>query len=115
LEKYMEKFLVHFLAPAATMAEWMAKPEEERKVAEKQMMDEWNAWTEAHKDMIKETHSAGKTKRVSASGVEDTKNDLMLYSIVEAESHEAAAKAFEGHPHFGIPGATIEVMTTRAM
>jgi hypothetical protein len=34
----------------------------------------------------------------------------MLYSIVEAESHEAAAKIFENHPHLGIPQASIEVM-----
>jgi hypothetical protein len=26
-----------------------------------------------------------------------------LYSVVQAESHEAAAKSFEGHPHLQIP------------
>ena len=30
----MEKFLVMFLAPASVMAEWMKKPEEERKIEE---------------------------------------------------------------------------------
>ncbi len=104
-----------FLAPAATMAEWMQKPEGERADAEKKMKDEWNAWTSTHAGMIKETTAAGKTKLVTANGVADHKNDLMMYSIVEAESHEAAAKAFEGHPHFGIPGATIEVMAIRSM
>lgn len=34
----------------------------------------------------------------------------MMYSIVDAETPEDAAKIFEGHPHFGVPGATIEVM-----
>ncbi|HKU87622.1 MAG TPA: hypothetical protein VJV77_14905 [Casimicrobiaceae bacterium] len=34
----------------------------------------------------------------------------MLYSIVEAESLDAAAKAFQDHPHFGIPQASIDVM-----
>ena len=34
----------------------------------------------------------------------------MPYAIVDAESHDAAARAFEGHPHFGIPQASIEVM-----
>jgi len=65
--------------------------------------------------MIRETVAVGKTKVVSSTGVEDSRNGLMLYSIVEAESHEAAAKAFEGHPHFGIPGATIEIMAIRPM
>ncbi len=111
----MNTFLVHFLAPSATMAEWMQKPQEERADAEKKMKEEWNVWTEAHKDMIKETTAAGKTKRVTSSGVADHKNDLMMYSIVEGESHEAVAKAFEGHPHFGIPEASIEVMAIRSM
>jgi hypothetical protein len=34
----------------------------------------------------------------------------MMYSFIEAESHEAAADMFKEHPHFGIPGAWIEVM-----
>ncbi len=111
----MQKFLVHFIAPGSMMDEWMKTPQEEREAQEKKMKEEWGAWTGAHSDLIKETTGAGKTKKVTSEGVSDSRNDLMLYSIVEAESHEAAAKAFEGHPHFGIPGATIEVMTTRAM
>jgi hypothetical protein len=39
----------------------------------------------------------------------------MLYSFVEAESHEAAAKAFENHPHLGIPQSSVEVMEVRPM
>lgn len=104
-----------YLAPSATMDEWMKKPQEERAEAEKKMMEDWNKWMAAHKDLIKETWAAGKTKQVSAEGVKDHRNDLMLYSIVEAEDHDAAAKAFEGHPHFGIPGATIEVVAIRPM
>ena len=97
------------------MAEWMKKPEEERKEEETKMKAEWDVWMTAHAGMIKETNAAGKTKKVTGAGVVDHRNDLMLYSIVEAESHEAAAKAYEGHPHFGIPEATIEVMTLRSM
>jgi len=39
----------------------------------------------------------------------------MLCSFVEAESHEAAAKAFENHPHLQIPQSSIEVMAVRPM
>jgi hypothetical protein len=111
----MNRFLVMFLAPTSVMEEWMKTSPEVKEVEEKKMKDAWNAWTETHAGMIKETTAAGKTKRVTAEGVVDARNDLMLYSIVEAESHEAAAKAFEGHPHFGIPGASIEVMAIRSM
>jgi hypothetical protein len=34
----------------------------------------------------------------------------MLYCIIEAETHEAAAKLFANHPHLGIPEASIEIM-----
>ena len=39
----------------------------------------------------------------------------MLYAIAEAASHEAAAKAFEGHPHLQIPHASIEIMELRPL
>lgn len=66
-----------------------------------------------HAKMISDTRACGKTKRVSARGTSDTKNDIMLYSIVEAESQEAAAKSLEGHPHLQIPQSSIEVMEIR--
>ena len=43
--------------------------------------------------MITVTEAAGKTKAVTSAGIGDLKNDIMLYSIVEAENHDAAAKA----------------------
>jgi hypothetical protein len=39
----------------------------------------------------------------------------MLYTIVQADSHEAASKLFEDHPHLGIPSASIEVMEIHAL
>ncbi len=68
-----------------------------------------------HAKMITLTEAGGKTKRVTANGVFDTKNDIMLYSFVEAASHEAAAKAFEIHPHLQIQQSSIEVMEVRSM
>ncbi len=111
----MNTFLVQFIAPMGALDEWAKVSPEVKEVEEKKMRDAWNAWTEAHAGMIKETNAAGKTKLVTATGVTDHRNGLMLYSIVEAESHEAAAKAFEGHPHFTIPEATIEIMAIRKM
>jgi hypothetical protein len=111
----MKNFTVIYSAPAATIEEWMKKPEAERKDAETKMMSEWNAWTAAHADSVMKTIALGKTKRVSASGVEDVKNDIMLSSYAQGESLEAVAELFKGHPHFGIPGATIEIMETRPM
>jgi hypothetical protein len=58
---------------------------------------------------------AGKTKQVAASGATDIKNDIGGYSIVQAESHEAAAALFADNPHFTMPGATVEVMEIMPM
>ena len=111
----MKNFTVIFMAPVATIEEWMKKPEAERKEAETKMKTEWDAWMAAHTDTILNTISLGKTKRVSASGVEDVKNDMMMSSYVQGESAEAVAEIFKDHPHFIIPGATIEIMETRQM
>lgn len=105
------KFFVTYQMPHTGLDEWMKLPEETRKAQELQMQSEWNAWMEAHKSMITETAGVGKPKRITASGAEDARNDLMMYSFVEAESLEAAAALFKDHPHFGIPGASIEVMS----
>ena len=103
------------MAPAATIAEWMQKPEAERMEAEAKMKADWDTWMAAHKDTILNTIALGKTKRVTEVGVEDTKNDMMMSSYLQGESLEAVADIFKGHPHFGIPGATIEIMEARQM
>jgi hypothetical protein len=109
----MKHFTVLYMAPAAVIAEWMQKPEVERKEAEGKMRTDWDTWMAAHKDAILNTIALGKTKRVSEAGVEDVKNDMMMSSYVQGESAEAVAEMFKGHPHFGIPGATIEIMEAR--
>ena len=106
----MQKFLVLYCMPIMGLEDWMKKPEAERKAAEQQMQEEWNEWANKNAAMIVESGGAGKTKRSTANGIADVKNDVMLYSLVEADSHEAATKIFEGHPHLQIPGSWIDIM-----
>jgi hypothetical protein len=111
----MKKFLVLYLVPASVMADW-AKTDPATKQAEEQKMHAaWGKWMGDHAKMIISTEAGGKTKRVTTSGVSDTRNDIVLCSFVEAQSHEAAAKAFEDHPHLRIPQSSIEVMYVRPM
>jgi hypothetical protein len=98
--------------PVEGLEEWMSKSEEERKEAEGDMKQEWDAWLAAHKDAVQNTIGLGKTKKVTAGGIEDAKNGLMLSSYVAAESLEEAAAIFKDHPHLKLPGAAIEVMET---
>lgn len=106
----MTKFLVLYCMPAGGLDEWMKLPEEVRKGQEDSLKAQWDVWAKANAGTIKDTGGAGKTKRVTTSGVADAKNDVMLYSIIETDSHEAAANMFAGHPHLTIPGAWIDVM-----
>ncbi len=105
------KFLVTYQMPHTGLDEWMQIPEAERKAQELQMQSEWNAWLQAHKPVIIETAGVGKPKRITAAGIEDSRNDIMMYSFIEAETLEVAANIFKDHPHFGIPGGWIEVMS----
>ncbi len=111
----LSKFMALYLIPADVMANWVQTDEKTRKAAEEKMKAEWDKWTADHKNMILLTAACGKTKQVKASGISDTKNDICLYSLIEAESHEAAAEVFKNHPHLQIPKASIEVMAVRAM
>ncbi len=104
------KFFVTYQMPHSGLDEWMQLPEAERKAQELTMQSEWNTWMAAHTEMITETAGVGKPKRITVDGVADARNDIMMYSFIEAESIEEAAQAFVGHPHFGIPGGWIEVM-----
>jgi hypothetical protein len=110
-----KKFIALYLVPASVMADWAKTDPETRKDAEQKMHAEWRKWMGDHAKMIVSTEVGGKTKRVTASGVSDTKNDIILYSFVEAASHEDAAKAFENHPHLKIPQSSIEVMEVKPM
>jgi hypothetical protein len=108
----MKKFLAIYLGSASALAQWKATAEEIRKKQEKAGMNGWMKWAKEHeKSIIDNGSPLGKTKRINAQGISDTKNEIGAYTIVEAESHEAAAKLFLNHPHFMIfPGDSIEVM-----
>ncbi|MDQ6916310.1 MAG: hypothetical protein M3023_00635 [Pseudomonadota bacterium] len=112
----MKKFLVTYLAPASVIEEWKKTEPEKRKADEQKMQGEWKKWMSDHAKIFADAGAGvGKTKRVTAQGASDAKNDIMLYAIVEADSHEAAAKTFEGHPHLQIPQSSIEVMEIHSL
>jgi hypothetical protein len=111
----MDKFLVIHKAPNAVIDEWMKKPEQERKADETKMMDAWEKWMSANASKFTDKGAGAGKPKVVSSGVNDARNDIMMYQIVQANSADEAAKMFVGHPHFGIPQATIEVMPLKAM
>ena len=96
----------------ARMAAWNALSETERKAKEKAGIAAWKAWAEKHQAALAQMGGPlGKTKRVGPGGSADISNEIGAFTVVRAESHEAAARMFENHPHFAIfAGEAVEIM-----
>ncbi len=110
----MKQFLAIYLGSASTesMVKWNALDEKTKREREKAGMEAWKNWGMKHQNAIV-SHGAplGKTKQIDHSGIADIKNLMAAYTIVQAESHEEAAKLFINHPHFTIfPGEAVEIM-----
>jgi hypothetical protein len=83
---------------------------------QKQGMMEWAKWMERHRTEIVEMGApVGKTKKVTKDSVEDMKNEVGGYTIVQANSHDEAAKIFADSAHFRMTGSWIEVMEIREL
>jgi hypothetical protein len=110
----MKKFLAVYIGTHSAMerSKWNDLDPVKRKELEASGIKAWGDWMMANESAVLDTGGPlGKTKRISAEGVGDFKNNITGYILVQAESHEAAAKLFLNHPHFAIfPGEAVEVM-----
>jgi hypothetical protein len=110
----MKNFLAVYIGSEASRkaSGWDALDETARQERQQKGMEAWSKWADAHRDAIVDNGSPlGKTLRVSKQGVESIRNQLAAFTVVRANSHESAARMFEGHPHFTIfPGDSIEIM-----
>lgn len=108
----MKQFLAIYLGSAESFEKYKAMDEMTRQGKDMAGMEAWGKWAAAHQDAIVNDGSPlGKTKHIDKSGVTDVRNDLGAWTVVQAQSHEEAAKMFENHPHFTIfPGESVEVM-----
>jgi hypothetical protein len=91
---------------------WDALSEDDRRAKERAGMAGWKAWVEKHHAAIVSMGGPlGKTKKVTQRGIDDTSNNMGPFTVLRADSHEAAAKLFDKHPHFSIfPGDCVEIM-----
>lgn len=103
----MKKYMALYMAPAAVIAEMMKMTKEQGQAE----MEAWGAWDAAHKDNIVDLGAPlGKNKRVTSDGVADARNEVTGYSVVQADSADAAAKLFTDHPHVRMKGAYIDIL-----
>lgn len=108
----MKKFIAIYYGSPSAIQEWAKLSDAAKADRQKEGIKVWSSWGEKNSKMIKDIgNPLGKTKRVDKNGISDTKNMLTAYTIVEAETHEEAAKLFAKHPHFEIfSGDGIEIM-----
>jgi len=105
-------YLVVFLGSKTGMTEWNELTEEKRQAKKQEGIAAWKSWSEKHQAAIVGLGGPlGKTKKVTEHGIIDTSNEMGAFMVVRADSHEAAAKLFEKHPHLAVfPGESVEVM-----
>lgn len=110
----MKKFLAVYTGSPDAFEKFQKQfPDPQQRAArEKAGMDGWTQWVATHQPAIADIGAPlGRTKRITTTGIADIRNQLAGYTIVLAETHEAAAALFVKHPHFTLfPGDGVEVM-----
>lgn len=108
----MKRFLAVFTGAPTAMASWERLSETERRALEAKGVAAWKKWAQEHADAVVEMGGPlSRTKKVDRQGVTDVRNNLGGFTIVQAQSQDAAARLFLDHPHFTIfPGDGVEVM-----
>ncbi len=103
----MNKYLILYCATPETLEHWRKQSQEQAQKG----MEAWMQWQEARKEDLAEAGCpVGKNTRITLQEVKPVSNEVCGYSILLAESPEAAAKILEGNPHVKEPGAYLEVM-----
>lgn len=109
----MKKFVALYMAPVGSMDEMMKSATPEQK---EQQNKSWNTWMDAHKKDISDMGAPlGKNMRVTSKGVSAVRNEISGYTIVHAETHEAAAKIFMDNPMFKMEGTFVDVLEIMPM
>ena len=109
-DTYLAVFLSNKSSPS--WRAWYAMSEDEQRAKDEEGLAALRAWDEKHADSIVYAGGPlGPTKRTTRDGVADAVNELTVFMVVRAPSHEAAARLFEGHPHMTIfPCDAVDVM-----
>jgi hypothetical protein len=102
----MKKYIVIYVSPVSAR-EQMAKATPEQAKAG---MEAWMKWSgKAGKAILDLGAPLGNTARIAAGKATDQKSDIGGFSIMQAESREQLTALLAEHPHFMMPGGSIEV------
>jgi hypothetical protein len=100
----MKKFLVLYRSTVSSREQMSKATPEQAKAG----MDAWIGWAKrTGTALVDMGNPLGETGVVHGSAVPGY---IGGYSVVQAETLEAAKRLFEGHPHLGAPSASIELL-----
>src|SRR2546423_11208030 len=101
----MGKYLVLYNSPVPA-AEMMASSTPEQAQAG---MDAWMTWAQKNGESVVDLGvPLGSSVRIEAGAASPGSSQTSGYSILQAESLDAAAKVLEDHPHLHTPRGTID-------
>jgi hypothetical protein len=77
-----------------------------------EFLSAWASWAQANERALVDPGSPLNAKKlVTPQGIEDYTDTMTGYTIVEADSHDAAVEIFSAHPHLGLfAGNSIAVL-----
>jgi len=102
----MKKFLVIYGSPVSAREQMSNATPEQAKAG----MEMWMKWSQKAGSAIVDLGSTlGNSASVANGKATDTKSEIGGFSILQADSREALTALLAEHPHFMMPGATIEV------
>lgn len=108
----MKTFLAVYIGTPDSKSKWEDLTDAQKQERQQHGIAAWHKWGSDNVGVIENMGGPlGKTKSVSPSGIADIRNNMTGFTLIKAESHEAAAKLFLNHPHFSIfPGDAVEIM-----
>lgn len=108
----MKRFLAIYRGEPSRLGAWNELSKEEQARRTQLGMESWGKWMQDNQShVIDPGGPLGKTLQVNRAGVSPTVNKDCGYVIIEASTHEEAARKFLNHPHFSVfPGENVEIM-----
>lgn len=108
----MPRFLAVYTMKPESLARFRTLPKADQDAIDTAGLPLWADWEERNAAVLLDKGGmVGKTTRVTQNGIAAAANDFCGYVIVEAATAQAAARLFEGHPHFTIfPGDGVDIM-----
>ena len=107
----MQKYLVLYYASAEAMQAMMNSAPQDMQA----VMGAWKAWADRSGDALVEMSPLSPAGRMTASGGSANEMGVVTYSVLQAESMDAAHALLADHPHLGTPGCGIEVYGTMSL